>query len=429
MFLLRRFLVWMSSLKVAIFLLILIAIASGIGTAIPQDENKEIYSNLYDKTPWLGTIDSQKILILQLDHIYTSIWFLFLLAWLGISLIVCSWRRQWPSFNTAIQWVDYKDPKQINKLAVAEKILCTNPNNSINTLTDFLEKNGWKVKKRTGRFAARKGIIGKLGPPLVHLGLVLLLIGAVWGSLLGENLENFLKPGDSLELINRNGENELNINLENFHIERDSIGRPEQFRSDLKIEDIKENIVFTKEISVNHPLRYKGLTIYQADWSLESLNLEIDKSPEIKLPLKRFPELGDSIWGIVIPTNPDGSDPILLSISKENGPIRAFDKNGNQIATLRLGEDYKSIRNIPLRVVKINAMSGLLLKRDPGVPIVYASFLIILSGGFLSIISTRKIWAIYDSENQYFHLGGICNRNLTGLSNDLPKLIEIFEKN
>lgn len=50
----KRLFAWISDLRVAIGLLILIAIASGLGTLVPQKESPELYHRVYDAQPWLG---------------------------------------------------------------------------------------------------------------------------------------------------------------------------------------------------------------------------------------------------------------------------------------------------------------------------------------------------------------------------------------
>ena len=77
--------------------------------------------------------------------------------------------------------------------------------------------------------------------------------------------------------------------------------------------------------------------------------------------------------------------------------------------------------------INIIPSSGLLLKHDPGVPLVYLSFAIILIGGSLSIISTKKIWVLHEKEKSLIYIGGLSNRNLSGLSKELPKLISFLE--
>ena len=115
MAILQRIIAFISSLKVAIFLLFIIAFSSALGTTIPQKEPIQNYLETYNQHPWMGLISGENLIKFQLDHIYSSNWFLALLAWLGIALMLCSWRRQWPLLQAAMRWVDYKKPKQIQR--------------------------------------------------------------------------------------------------------------------------------------------------------------------------------------------------------------------------------------------------------------------------------------------------------------------------
>ena len=424
----KRLIAWISDLRLAIGLLILIAIASGLGTLVPQKESAELYHRVYDAQPWLGLFNGDAILQLQLDHVYSSSWFLALLAWLGLSLILCSWRRQWPALQAALRWIDYSSPRQLSKLTLAETLASSDAGAELNRLQELLNRRGWQVQPHEGRLAARRGASGRVGPLLVHAGLVVLMVGAAWGALAGQRLERFLAPGNELELLNRRGQTQLTVALEAFGIERDPAGRPEQFRSQLRLQPGDPSAetplpASTEEISVNHPLRFQGMTVYQADWALAAIQVQLGKSPILELPLQSFPQLGDQVWGIVLPTRPDGSNPVLLALSSEQGPVTAYSADAEVLGTLVPGGSATDIAGIPLRVAGVVPASGLLLKRDPGVPLVYAGFAIALAGGALSLIATRQLWAIADPEHQKLHVAGLCNRNLAAFSRELPALL------
>ena len=173
---LARLLAFISDLRLAIVLLLLLALASGIGTAIPQRESAELYHRLYDAEPWLGLLRGDAVLALQLDHVYSSGWFLALLAWLGLALLLCSWRRQWPALQAALRWIDYHSPRQLSKLALAETLACPDPEAALERLAATLRLRGWQLRPQSLRLAARRGILGRVGPLLVHAGLVVLLV-------------------------------------------------------------------------------------------------------------------------------------------------------------------------------------------------------------------------------------------------------------
>ena len=416
---------WLSSLKIAILLLLIIAISCALGTLIPQQESDQFYYENFNKNPFLGLLNGKILLLFEFNHIYTSFWFLFLLTWLGVALAVCSFRRQLPILKSALSWIDYKSPKQITKLSISQAIITNDLSKDLEKLKNNLIKNGWNVKETDGRIAARQGVIGRLGPILIHLGMILLMIGATYGSLNGKTIEKFLAPGRSIDLVNNKKESGLIIELKNFKIERDPQGRAEQYRSIVNItEPNGENQ--SKEISVNYPLRYKGLTLYQADWSIAAITIEIGNSPKLQIPVNSITELGDQVWGTVIPTTKDGKEPILLTVNSETGPVKIYDEDGIFITNLNINNKAK-VKNNFIKIVNIIPSSGLLLKYDPGVPLVYTSFAVIIVGGSLSIISTKKIWVLYEKEKSRIYIGGLSNRNLAGLSKEMPKFINLLK--
>ena len=416
---------WLSSLKIAILLLLVIAVSCAAGTLIPQQESNQFYYDNFNKNPFLGIINANILLLFEFDHVYTSFWFLFLLIWLGLALSVCSFRRQLPILKSALNWIDYKSPRQIAKLSVAQTIVTNNCSKSLEKIKLNLKKQGWNVKETDGRIAARQGVIGRLGPILIHLGMILLMIGATYGSLNGKTIEKFLAPGRSIDLLNNNEEKGLTIELQKFQIERDPQGRAEQYKSIVNVIEPNGNNQ-SKEISVNYPLRYKGLTLYQADWSLAAITIKIDNSPKLQIPIEPISELGEQVWGTIIPTNKDGKNQILLTVDSELGPVNIYDNDGTLLTKLSINKEEK-VKGALINIINIIPSSGLLLKHDPGVPLVYLSFAIILIGGSLSIISTKKIWVLHENEKSMIYIGGLSNRNLSGLSKELPNLISFSE--
>ena len=126
-----------------------------------------------------------------------------------------------------------------------------------------------------------------------------MLIGSAYGNFSSQSKEEFLSLGESLDLINESRNSKVTIKLNNFLVERESDGTPKQFISDLDFVSEEEHLNETKTTQVNQPIRFKGLTIYQADWSVSNIIMEID-SILYQLKLKPIPEIGDQIWGVFI---------------------------------------------------------------------------------------------------------------------------------
>ena len=421
MIILKNLILKISSLKFAILLIIFIAISSSIGTFIPQGNNQQEYIDFYNETPIFGFINGNGVLKLQLDHIYTSNWFLLSLVLLCISLAACSFRRQIPSLKAALKWTDYKNEKNFYKLQLIHNYEINRDGDHISKANSVLRKNGWNISKFENRLSARKGLVGKLGPIIVHIGLIILLIGSAYGNFISQSKEQFLRKGESLDLINESTYSKVTIKLKNFLIERESDGKPKQFISNLDFYSEKPKLNEIKTTKVNHPIRYKGLTIYQADWSISNIVIEIDDIL-YQLQLKPIPEIGDQIWGLLLELGSEKKKNYLLTIDNENGPLKISSIEDFSESFAYLNNDPIEINSSKLSLKKIIPSSGLIIKNDPSIPFIYSSFILIILGTILSLIPTNQIWILFNADSNKLFIGGLSNRNLLGFKKEFLKL-------
>ncbi len=421
MFIFKNFILKISSLRFAILLIIFIAISSGIGTFIPQGNNQKEYLDFYNETPIFGFINGNQILKLQLDHVYTSAWFLFSLVLLCISLAACSFRRQVPSLKASLKWTDFKNEKSFTKLQLTSNYEITQDGDQILKADSLLRTKGWSISKFKNRLSARKGLVGKLGPIIVHIGLIILLIGSAYGNFSSKSKEQYLRPGESLDLINERTYSKLTIKLKDFSIERESDGKPKQFISNLDFFSEEPKFNEIKTTRVNHPIRYKGITIYQADWSVSNIFIEID-SILYQLQLKPIPEISDQIWGLLIELGRDNKKNYLLTIDNENGPLKISNIENFSESFVYLNNDPIEINSSKLSLKKIVPSSGLIIKNDPSIPFIYLSFVLIIIGTFLSLVPTNQIWILYNESTNKLFIGGLSNRNLLGFKREFLQL-------
>ena len=412
-----------SSLRFAITLIIFIAISSSLGSIIPQGNNTNEYLNKYNESPILGFINGEKILQLQLDHVYTSIWFLLALILLCISLAACSFRRQIPSLKNSLKWIDYKNEKKFERLQLTSNYQINNDGDYISKTDTFLREEGWNTCKFQNRICARKGLVGKLGPIIVHIGLIVLLVGSAYGSFTSQSKEQYLIPGESLDLINESTNSKASIKLSSFLIERESDGIPKQFISKLEFfsKDPKFNEI--KIAKVNHPIRFKGLTIYQADWAVSNLVLEIDKIL-YQLKLKPIPEIGEQIWGVLLELGNETKKNFLFTIDNENGPLKVSNITNFEEKIIFLDEAPVEINSSQISLKKIILSSGLIIKNDPSIPFIYFSFILIIVGTILSLIPTNQLWILFDKKSKKLWIGGLSNRNLVGFKKEFFRISE-----
>jgi len=423
MIIFKNLILKISSLRFAISLIIFIAISSGIGTFIPQGSNKKFYIDIFNDAPIFGFLNGEKVLKLQLDHIYTSFWFLFALILLCISLAACSFRRQIPSLKASLRWIEYKNEKRFSKLQLTSSYQINEDADYISKADLFLKAKGWKTYKFKSHISARRGLIGKIGPLVVHIGLIVLLIGSAYGSFTSQSKEQYLLPGESMDLINESTNSKANIKLVDFSIERESDGIPKQFISklDFSSEDLKLNEI--KTAKVNSPIRYQGLTIYQADWAISNVVLEIDNIL-YQLQLKEIPEIGNQVWGVLVELGSENKKNFLLTIDNENGPLKISnieDFSGNN---LYINEDPLEVNSSKVALKKIIPSSGLIIKNDPSIPFIYFSFILIIFGTIISLIPTNQLWILVNKETQKLSIGGLSNKNPVGFKKEFFKLSE-----
>ncbi len=422
MIIFKNLILKISSLRFAISLIIFIAIASGIGTFIPQGSNNKFYIDNFDRAPIFGFLDGEKVLNLQLDHIYTSIWFLFTLILLCISLAACSFRRQIPSLKASLKWIEYKSEKKFSNLQLTTSHPINHQDGEhISKVDLLLKKKGWKTYKFNSHISARKGLIGKIGPLVVHIGLIVLLIGSAYGSFTSQSKEQYLLPGETLDLVNESSNSKAIVKLVDFSIERESDGVPKQFISKLNFSSEDLNLNEIKTTKVNQPIRFKGLTIYQADWAISNVVLEIDNIL-YQLQLKEIPEIGNQVWGVLVELGSETKKNFLLTIDNENGPLKISNIENFSGNNLYINDDPLEINSSKVSLKKIIPSSGLIIKNDPSIPFIYFSFILIIFGTIISLIPTNQLWILVNKESQKLSIGGLSNKNLVGFKKEFFKL-------
>ena len=91
-----------ADLRLAIILLLLIAIFSISGTVIEQGETLSFYQANYPEDPALfGFLSWQLVLVLGLNHVYSTWWYLALLVLFGTCLLSCTFVQQLPTLKVA----------------------------------------------------------------------------------------------------------------------------------------------------------------------------------------------------------------------------------------------------------------------------------------------------------------------------------------
>lgn len=414
------FLHLITNLRLAIILLLLIALFSVTGTIIEQGKPPSFYQANYPESPaLLGFLSWKVIQLLGLNDVYRTWWFLVLIIFFGISLSACTLTRQLPMLKTAQRWKFYDKPQQFAKLALsAEFNLDQNNYASLEKLSKLLNDCHYKVfREQQGLLYARKGIIGRIGPIVVHIGIIAILLGSIWGALTGFVAQEMIPSGSTFKIKNiitagpfavKPIALDWSVRVNRFWIEYTANGRIDQFYSDMSVLNALGEEVDHKKIFVNQPLRYQGITFYQTSWNIAGVKVQINNSPIFQLPMAELDNRGKGkLWGTWIPTKSNLSSGVSLVTNNLQGTVSIYNSQGKLITILRTGMSTE-INGATLKLLDIVGSTGLQIKSDPGIIGVYTGFAILIFGVVLSYFSHSQIWALQKDSRLY--VGGKTNR-------------------
>jgi cytochrome c biogenesis protein len=419
----------LADLRLAILLLLAIALFSVAGTVIEQGETLGFYQANYPEHPALfGFLTWKVILTLGLDHVYRTWWFLSLLILFGSSLTACTFKRQLPALRWFSRtWNFYTQPRQFHKFTLSTEL----DHVSLDDVVPLLEKRRYRIFQRDKSLYADKGIVGRVGPIVVHASMLLILLGAIVGAMTGFAAQEMIPSGGTFQVTNIVNagpwatpqiSQDWSVRVNRFWIDYTSEGDIDQFYSDLSVLDEAGGEVDRKTIYVNQPLRYRGVTFYQADWAIAAIRVRINNSPILQLPMAQLDTGGRGrIWGTWIPTKTDLSAGVSVLAKDLQGTVLIYDASGKLVSTARQGMSAE-INGVTLSIVEVVGSTGLQIKADPGVPIVYAGFGLLMLGVIMSYVSHSQIWALEEGEKLY--IGGRTNRAQVVFEREVMEVLE-----
>ena len=428
----RRILPTLGNLQLAIVLLLVIAIFSISGTVIEQGQSAAFYEANYPEHPALfGFLTWKVLLAAGLDHVYRTWWYLSLLILFGASLTTCTFKRQLP----ALKWFSrtqklYTTPKQFQKFALSSEL----DQASIDPLTELLTQNKYKIIQDGNTLYARKGLAGRLGPVIVHGSMILIMLGGIIGATTGFIAQEIVPSGETFTINNVTDAGpwagpqipkDWSVKVNRFWIDYLPTGEIDQFYSDLSVLDKTGSEVDRKTIHVNLPLRYKGVTMYQADWSVAAISIKFNNSPVLKFPVGRLNIPNGRLWGTFLPIKPDGSDGVSLIVKDMQGLVLVYGMDGKLISTVRKGSSVE-IKGVTLSIVDVIGSTGLQIKADPGIPIVYLGFAAMMISVLMSYVSHSQIWGLYQDGKLY--LGGTTNRAQVTFEREFIGILDRLEE-
>jgi len=463
-----------SSVKVGVILIIIALVASGIGTIFPQE--MYIPEEATNRDPavfyedWYGLVG--KIYYqLGFHELYSSWWYLILIALIGVSLVVCSIDRFVPLYRA----LNLQQPKRHHTFLSRQRFFSKTDvvtKDEKELLIKRLKKLRYKIVNKDGNILAEKNRFSRWGPYVNHIGLIIILIAAILRITPFFYLDEYIWIREGEQKVIPGTDNQYYIENKRFLLETYD-ENDERFRSameksgELVHKNYQSDVVIYKaqprevvgqepdlekiaesSIQLNKPLKFDNYTLYQSGYQeneLENMTFTIYETDD---PDER------SLDQVTIDlTSPESSyelnNGFTLKISQyfpdyeiENGEPRstskiprnpAFifdvfppDSDQGEVSFVGVGVNIDPSNENKYTLDVINAktryVSGISIRRDYTLPLFIVGATIFMIGVIQGMYwQHRRIWI--NPKDSGILLAAHTNKNWVGLEKDIHKAV------
>ncbi|HEY3346120.1 MAG TPA: cytochrome c biogenesis protein ResB, partial [Nitrospirota bacterium] len=324
-----------------------------------------------------------------------------------------------------------KSAEQIKALTLANELPLPD---RVDVLTDALSDKKYRVTRR-GRFIyAAKGLAGPWGDMVTHLSILLILLGAIVGSLGFIGTINIYEGDYSDTFYNWNSLQDEPFGF-TFYVEKFSL---QYYPVSLKVsvrdrQSGKKAADFdTREGAEN---RIPG-----TDFTVVPDKVDTAKHEAI---LKIFS--GGRLIGVYNTAMPEGGpeaptvfrysfrvlshgDAMPKSVSSTVQLIRNGRAVKSGIVEVNEPMSFEGLRIYQTayeRDASGRYFSGFQIVRDPGIPLVWSGFLLLMAGLFISFfVHHRQVWIFVADDS--IHIGGTTKNDLSGFMREYGRVVKRF---
>lgn len=429
----QRFWDFFASVKLSFVLLLSLALASVLGTLLPQKEHVSVYVQQF------GESGARLILGLRLDDMYHAPWFLLLLALLAFNLVVCSLNR----LPQTLKLMAKEPAAELKRSRSAQESLTL-----AGSPTDHLARAEAALKQAVGPVTAgqdgqtrllfaEKGAWSRLGVYLVHLSVLVIMAGAVVGGIWGYAGFININQGSTIDHLDLDDGRQLPLGfvlrLDKFTAEFHPDGMPKEYRSEVTfLENGQE--VEKAVLMVNHPAQRHGIDFYQASYGQSVTKLRANfikdgQTQTVALAHGQWTDLAGGGKALLIEARPE-----VNMGGMYKGPVARVGYEPPQGEPMALTA-FQAGAKIPMRAGPVSfeilelestPYSGLQVKYDPGVWLIWLGCGLMVVGFVVAFyFAHRKVWLRLSPAGQgrcKIEIAGSTNKNRLGLTRLLERL-------
>ena len=469
----RSFLRWcwrqLTSMRIALILLLLLAVAAIPGSLFPQRSQNPVQVRQY-------FIDNPQAAIwldrLSMFEVFSSPWFSAIYLLLFISLIGCVLPRSIEHLK-AIGAKPPLTPKYLDRMEFYTEIKKVD----LDKVEKYLKKKRFRIRRDENSISAEKGYARESGNLLFHLSLVLILIAVGVGSLLGSRGDAIVNVGDrfintptSYDILGfgkYQSEDSLppfSITVKDFKAEYDPVTNA---AIDYELTVLTANPAGSKEetriIKVNQPLTYGSTKIYLQANGYAPIVVVKDKFGKVVFdgPTTFLPQDGNlsSIGAIKIPDmEPQIGFVASFLPTADRDPIRGGFSSYPEVLDPRLllavwkGDlglntgvpqsvyriDTSKMERIGLKALVLNesydfgegsitftgwtSWVNLQIVKDPGKGFALIGAILAILGLLISLFTRqRRVWVKQGKKTQ---VAGLAKNGIPGLEEEIRELVK-----
>lgn len=461
-----------SSVKVGVWLIVITLIASALGTIFPQEmyippimPAAEYYEDQYG---WLGKLYYD----LGFHNLYSSWWYLVLIASIGISLVICSLDRMIPLWRALKAQRVARHEGFLKRQRIFGISEHSNLDESYTEIKERLKARRYNIREEDGNILAEKGRFSRWGPYVNHVGLIIFLIGGMLRFVPGMYIDEvlWLREGETKVIPETDGQYYLKNNkfiLEVYDKDKDNKAFSEAIEEKgMVAKNYQSNVTLYKkkgetvagqepelvkvkdyEIRVNEPLKFEGYALYQVSYKLNELskmtftlgNKKSNESfGEVKIdlndPKDRY-DLGNGYAVEVVSYFPDfefddSGEPITKS-KVPNNPAFVFkmitpDKKDGEISFVAIQQTIEPFGDNEYKMnfvgIDTKNVSSITVRKDLTLWIIALGGLIFMIGVAQgSYWNHRRIWI--RRVNDEVWIAGHTNKNWHGLKREIQAVL------
>lgn len=390
---------FMRSMKLSMALMLALLPIIAAGNMIPQQGRFSPADIARWDAAWPNLAPLVKAVGLQ--HVYASWWFLIIFALLFMNMAVVTWDL------LGTTRVRSRGLHRYSADAAACFTLATLPYSPEipARFTSVLKRRGYRLVDEPDGIYARRGWLGIWGGSILHVGLLVLLLGALITGLTRFN--GFMELGEGQELHDTAAsfpyqatrgmlfpghQDNLAVRLEMTEVEQR--GKMRIVKSMVTLSDAKSGEKQVATLQMNQPVIFHGMKLYQSDHTGPALLFVLAHSG-LRQPMAAYVQINPA----------DGRQGATFPMSGTPYQARVRYAKGDESATIEVRDRRELLYNGPIGVGQtlklddwyltlkgVNSWTGLIVVYDRSVPVIFSGFFLCVFGiAVLGLMDPREI--------------------------------------